>query len=45
MTDAAMTPLLALLVDSRHRKSGYGTVYAIQQFAVSLAYSVGKIVL
>ncbi|KAM7307477.1 synaptic vesicular amine transporter-like [Ixodes scapularis] len=38
--DAAMMPLLALLVDSRHVAS-YGTVYAIAETAVSFAYCFG----
>ncbi|KAK7109835.1 synaptic vesicular amine transporter-like [Littorina saxatilis] len=40
ITDAAVMPLLALLVDTRH-DSFYGCVYAIVQLAVCLAYSVG----
>ncbi|PVD30064.1 hypothetical protein C0Q70_09325 [Pomacea canaliculata] len=40
ITDAAVMPLLALLVDRRH-DSFYGCVYAIVQLAVCLAYSVG----
>ncbi|XP_050396603.1 synaptic vesicular amine transporter [Patella vulgata] len=39
-TDAALMPLLALLVDIRH-EAFYGSVYAIAQLAVCLAYSVG----
>ncbi|CAN7937653.1 unnamed protein product, partial [Ixodes hexagonus] len=38
--DAALMPLLALLVDSRHGAS-YGTVYAIAETAVSIAYCFG----
>lgn len=39
--DAALVPLLAYLVDTRHG-AGYGAVYALQQTAVSLAYALGK---
>lgn len=38
--DAALVPLLASLVD---RNGNYGPVYSIQQVAVSLAYSLGKV--
>lgn len=50
--DAALVPLLASAVDGKYSDndsiasntiSNYGAVYAIQQMAVSLAYSVGKI--
>lgn len=40
VADAALVPLLASLVD---RNGNYGPVYSIQQVAVSLAYSLGKI--
>lgn len=51
--DAALVPLLASAVDSKCSQgdtdsvtsnsiSHYGAVYAIQQMAVSLAYSIGK---
>lgn len=40
--DAALVPLLAYLVDARGNKH-YGPVYAIQQTAVSLAYSLGPL--
>lgn len=39
--DAALVPLLAYLVDTRHG-AGYGAVYALQQTAVSLAYALGE---
>lgn len=39
--DAALVPLLAALVDTRY-STPYGTVYAMQQISVSLAYSLGK---
>ncbi|ESO82718.1 hypothetical protein LOTGIDRAFT_82249, partial [Lottia gigantea] len=39
-TDAALMPMLALLVDTRH-DAFYGSVYAIAQLSVCLAYSVG----
>lgn len=39
--DAALVPLLATLVDSRHGAC-YGAVFSLQQTAVSLAYSVGE---
>lgn len=41
--DSALVPMLANLVDTRHPNLHYGAVYALQQTAVSLAYSVGKI--
>ncbi|KAH9513332.1 hypothetical protein Btru_034645 [Bulinus truncatus] len=40
ITDAAIMPLLALLVDVKN-ESFYGCVYAVAQTAVCLAYSVG----
>ncbi|XP_062613862.1 synaptic vesicular amine transporter-like [Saccostrea cucullata] len=40
IVDAALMPLLALLVDLRHVTS-YGSVYAIAQLAVCLAYGLG----
>lgn len=40
VVDAALVPLLATLVDSKHR-ADYATVYAIQQTSVSLAYAFG----
>ncbi|KAL3864705.1 hypothetical protein ACJMK2_006364 [Sinanodonta woodiana] len=40
ITDAAIMPLLALLVDQRH-VAAYGSVYAIVQLAVCLAYGLG----
>lgn len=40
VADAALVPLLASLVD---RNGNYGPVYSIQQVAVSLAYSLGKL--
>uniref|UniRef100_T1JH51 Major facilitator superfamily (MFS) profile domain-containing protein n=1 Tax=Strigamia maritima TaxID=126957 RepID=T1JH51_STRMM len=43
LTDAALMPLLAWLVDARH-VAVYGSVYAIAQVAVSLAYSLGPLV-
>lgn len=52
VVDAALVPLLATVVDAKYaaeespttneQSSHYGTVYAIQQMAVSLAYSIGK---
>lgn len=52
--DASLVPLLATLVDSRFTSddessssgtlSNYGAVYAIQQTAVSLAYSVAPLI-
>lgn len=51
--DAALVPLLATFVDATlaqeeggeasNSMSSYGTVYAIQQTSVSLAYCLGKI--
>lgn len=55
--DAALVPLLATFVDatlaqeeqdgtgSGNSMSSYGTVYAIQQTSVSLAYCLGKYIL
>lgn len=40
VVDAALVPLLASLVD---QNDNYGPVYSIQQVAVSLAYSLGKV--
>ena len=42
MVDAAMMPLLALLVDTRH-VAVYGSVYAIAQVAISLGFAVGRL--
>lgn len=39
--DAALMPLLAALVDTRHG-GAYGAVYSIAQAAVALAYFLGK---
>lgn len=49
VVDAALVPLLASLVDESMRldaslDSNYGTVYAIQQTSVSLAYSVAPLI-
>ena len=41
VTDAAIMPLLALLVDRRH-VAAYGSVYAIVQLSVCLAYGLGN---
>ncbi|XP_069951879.1 synaptic vesicular amine transporter isoform X3 [Cherax quadricarinatus] len=41
--DAALMPLLAALVDARH-VAAYGSVYAIAQAAVALAYFLGPLV-
>ncbi|KAL1137723.1 hypothetical protein AAG570_009419, partial [Ranatra chinensis] len=43
IVDAALVPMLATLVDSRH-SAHYAAVYALQQMAVSLAYSIGPMV-
>ncbi|PSN56264.1 hypothetical protein C0J52_00383 [Blattella germanica] len=43
IVDAALVPLLANLMDSRYA-AHYGSVYALQQMAVSLAYSLGPLV-
>ncbi|GLV32855.1 portabella [Carabus blaptoides fortunei] len=40
--DASLVPLLANIVDSKH-SSQYGAVYALQQVAVSMAYSLGPL--
>ncbi len=42
MVDAAMMPLLALLVDRRH-VAVYGSVYAIAQVSISLGFAVGPL--
>jgi hypothetical protein len=42
MVDAAMMPLLALLVDTRHA-AVYGSVYAIAQISINLGFAIGKI--
>ncbi len=41
MVDAAMMPLLAYLVDTRHMPV-YGSVYAIAQVSICLGFAVGK---
>ncbi|GAU91477.1 hypothetical protein RvY_03717-2 [Ramazzottius varieornatus] len=41
IVDASFMPLLALLVDLRH-EAVYGSVFAVAQLAVCLAYSAGK---
>ncbi|XP_068084836.1 synaptic vesicular amine transporter [Anabrus simplex] len=43
IVDAALVPLLASLVDTRHA-AHYGSVYTLQQTAVSLAYALGPLV-
>ena len=42
ITDSAIYPLLALLVDQRHVAT-YGSVYAIGQFAICLAFFIGML--
>nr|XP_034328336.1 synaptic vesicular amine transporter [Crassostrea gigas] len=42
IVDAALMPLLALLVDTRQMAS-YGTVYAVAQLSVCLAYGLGPL--
>lgn len=44
IVDSALVPMLANLVDTRHPNTHYGAVYALQQTAVSLAYSVGELI-
>lgn len=44
LVDSALMPLLARLVDVRHKGHAYGTVYAIAQTAVSLAYGLGPLI-
>ena len=39
--DASLMPMMAYIVDSRY-VALYGSVYAIAQVAVCLAYSIGK---
>ena len=41
MVNAAIMPLLALLVDRRH-VTIYGSVYAIAEVAISLGFAIGK---
>ncbi|XP_050437395.1 synaptic vesicular amine transporter-like isoform X2 [Adelges cooleyi] len=43
VVDSALVPMLASLVDSRHPNVHYGSVYALQQTAVSLAYFIGPV--
>ena len=43
MVDSALMPLLAHLVDNEGHKSAYGSVYAVAQTAVSLAYGLGPL--
>nr|XP_022336151.1 synaptic vesicular amine transporter-like [Crassostrea virginica] len=43
IVDAALMPLLALLVDTRHVTT-YGTIYAIAQLSVCLAYGIGPLI-
>ncbi|XP_039277544.1 synaptic vesicular amine transporter-like [Nilaparvata lugens] len=40
IVDAALVPLLANIVDTRH-SAHYGSIYALQQTSVSLAYALG----
>ena len=42
--DSALMPLLANLVDEEGHGEAYGSVYAIAQTAVSLAYGLGPLV-
>lgn len=44
VVDASLMPLLAQLVDTRHEGAVYGSVFAIGQTAVCLAYSIGGII-
>jgi MFS family permease len=44
ITDAAILPLLAHLVDTRHGTASYGSIYALSQTAVCLAYSLGPLI-
>merc|ERR1711971_826433 len=41
--DSALMPLLATLIDEEEHGKAYGSVYAIAQTAVSLAYGVGPL--
>lgn len=41
IVDASLMPLLASFADSR-QQANYGTVYALAQTAVALAYSLGS---
>ena len=43
IVDSALMPLLAVLVDLESNGSAYGSVYAIAQTAVSLAYGFGPL--
>ena len=43
VVDSALMPLLAVLVDEECHGSAYGSVYAIAQTAVSLAYGFGPL--
>lgn len=42
MVDSSLMPLLAQLADANH-ESDYGSVYALAQTSVSLAYSLGPL--
>ena len=42
IVDSALMPLLANLVDEEGHGEAYGSVYAIAQTAVSLAYGLGQ---
>ena len=42
IVDASMMPLLALLVETRHM-AVYGSVYAIAQVSISLAFALGML--
>lgn len=44
MVDAAMMPLLAYLVDTRHMPV-YGSVYAIAQVSICLGFAVGEYIM
>ena len=43
VVDSSLMPLLAVLVDQEGHGSAYGSVYAIAQTAVSLAYGLGPL--
>ena len=43
VVDSALMPLLATLVDEKGHGSAYGSVYAVAQTAVSLAYGLGPL--
>jgi len=42
IVDASLMPLLACFTDDMRHEASYGTVYALAQTSVALAYSLGR---